>query len=138
MQTAVYHGARHAIDLLAARGALVPEALYVDAAVGDVARVERWFDADGRLRPEAFLERPNLADVGWPPRPPQPDDAADVLAEALSFAALLGRTAACARLIARGADPARAPLYGITPLAWAQRSPAHRDAELVALLALPG
>jgi ankyrin repeat/SOCS box protein 6 len=38
------------------------------------------------------------------------------MAEALSLAAHLGRTRACEALLDRGADPARGPLYGITPL----------------------
>ena len=119
LQTAAYHGARAAADVLVARTGLLPDAFYIAAAAGDVARLEAWFDADGRLRPEAMRERPNLADVGWPPRPPLRDDPDDVLAEALAIAAHLGRAGACAALLDRGADPARAPLYGIAPLHFA-------------------
>jgi hypothetical protein len=119
LQTAAYHGARAAADVLVARTGLLPDAFYIASAAGDVARLEAWFDAGGRLRPEAMRERPNLADVGWPPRPPLRDDPDDVLAEALAIAAHLGRAGACAALLDRGADPARAPLYGIAPLHFA-------------------
>jgi hypothetical protein len=37
-------------------------------------------------------------------------------------------------LVEHGADPARTPLYGMTPLEWAKRSPAGDDRELVAIL----
>jgi ankyrin repeat protein len=119
LQTAAYHGAREAADVLVARAGLLPDAFYIAAAAGDLARLEAWFDAHGRLRPEALRSRPNLADVGWPPRPPLREDPADALAEALAIAAHLGRAEACAVLLDRGADPARAPLYGIAPLHFA-------------------
>jgi hypothetical protein len=93
-----------------------------------------WFDATGALRPEALQQRPNLSDIGWPPQPPPSNDPADALAEALSLAALSGRTAACRLLVEYGANPNRAPLYRMTPLDWAQRSPAGKDRELVAIL----
>jgi hypothetical protein len=131
LQTAVYHGARKAVDVLVARAGLLPDALYIAAAADDVERIRSWFDPNGRLRPEAIRERPNLADVGWPPHPPPSDDPADVLAEALSLAAQLGRTRACAELLDRGADPARAPLYGITALHFAAGSSRLESVELL-------
>src|SRR5262249_37196695 len=72
LQTAVYHGSREAIDVLAPV-ALVPDALYVAAASGRIDEIERWFDDAWQLRPAAFAARPNLADVGWPPGPPPRD-----------------------------------------------------------------
>ncbi|GAA0612645.1 hypothetical protein GCM10010174_32810 [Kutzneria viridogrisea] len=66
LQTAVYHGCAAAGDLLAAV-AVVPDALYLAAGAGRVDLLPRWFDSRGGLRPEAFTERPNLSDVGWPP-----------------------------------------------------------------------
>jgi ankyrin repeat protein len=92
-----------------------------------VDQLDVWFSADGELLPAAMRDRPNLADVGWPPQPPRGDDPADVLAEALSLAAQLGRTRVCAALLDRGADSALGPLYGITPLHFAA-SMGHRDA----------
>jgi hypothetical protein len=134
LQSAVYHGSRYAADVLVERTGLLPDALYISAGAGAMDRLAEWFDATGALRPEALRQRPNLSDVGWPPQPPPSDDPADALAEALSLAALSGRTAACRLLVEHGADPGRAPLYGMTPLEWAQRSPAGEDRELVAIL----
>jgi ankyrin repeat protein len=78
----------------------------------------KWFDATGQLAPQALRERPDFFDIGWPGRAilPDPDDA---MAEGLALAAQLGRTKACAWLLDHGADPARAPLYGVTPLHFA-------------------
>ena len=42
LQTAVYHGARAAADVLVARTGLLPDAFYIAAAAGDVARLEAW------------------------------------------------------------------------------------------------
>jgi hypothetical protein len=133
LQSASYHGSREAADGLVARTGLLPDALYVAAAAGDVERLAAWFGRDGRLEPEAIRERPNLSDVGWPPQPPPSDDAADVLAEALSLAAHNGRAGAVEALLERGADPSRSPLYGITPLEWAIRS-GRPDEAVVRLL----
>jgi hypothetical protein len=119
LQTAAYHGSREAADVLVARSGVLPDALYVAAAAGDIELIEAWFDHDGELRAEALALRPHLADVGWPPAPPPSHDPADVLAEALACAAHLGRTEACELLLDRGAEVARAPLYGITPLHFA-------------------
>ncbi|HEV8631392.1 MAG TPA: ankyrin repeat domain-containing protein, partial [Thermoanaerobaculia bacterium] len=131
LQTAIYHGSREAADALIARTGLLPDAFYIAAAADDIERLTAWFDAGGRLRPEAMRERPNLCDVGWPPRPPLTDDPADVLAEALSLGAQLGRTRACEELLDRGADPARAPLYGITALHFAASMNRLQTAELL-------
>jgi hypothetical protein len=137
LQTAAYHGAREAADVLIARTGLLPDAFWVAAVADDVSRLSAWFDAGGRLRPEAMHERPNLTDVGWPPQPPPVDDPADVLAEALSLAAHLGRTRACAALLDRGADPARGPLYGITPLHFAASMSRRETIELLVARGAP-
>lgn len=131
LQTAAYHGSREAADVLVARGGLHPDAFYVAAAAGDLGRLAAWFRDDGRLAPRALRERPNLADVGWPPQAPPADDPADVLAEALSLAAQIGRRRACEALLDRGADPARAPLYGLTPLHFAVSMDRRETIELL-------
>jgi ankyrin repeat protein len=97
----------------------------------DVERLAAWFDGAGVLRPEAMIQRPNLSDVGWPPQPPPPNDPAEVLAEALSLAAQAGRTRACKALLDRGADPARGPIYGITPLHFAASMTRRDTVELL-------
>lgn len=131
LQTATYHGAREAADVLVARTGLLPDAFYIAAAADDLQRLATWFDASGQLRPEAMRERPNLSDVGWPPRPPARPDAEDVLAEALSLAAQMDRGDACGLLLDHGADPARAPLYGLTPLHFAASMSRRRAAEIL-------
>jgi hypothetical protein len=118
LQSAAYHGSREAADVLVARSGIVPDVFYLAGAAGDASRLTSWFDADGRLRPEALRDRPNFSDVGWPGRAVR-QDLDDVLAEALALAAHLGRTEACAFLMDHGASPARAPLYGLTPLHFA-------------------
>jgi hypothetical protein len=130
LQSAAYHGARAAADVLVERTGIVPDAFYLAGAAGDLDRLARWFDADGRLRPEAGDQRPNLSDVGWPGRAIV-DDPADVLAEGLALAAHLGRTEACAFLLERGADVARAPLHGLTPLHLAASAGRLETAELL-------
>ena len=116
LQTAVYHGAAEAADVLAPV-ALVPDTLYVAAATGRLDAVERWFDG-GRLRRAAFANRPNLADVGWPPVAPPQDDPQEVIDEAFALAAYSGRIAALERLLELGASvDGRA--HGLTALQWA-------------------
>ena len=46
LQSATYHGAREAADVLIARTGIVPDHFYLAAAGGDLERLERWF-ADG-------------------------------------------------------------------------------------------
>jgi hypothetical protein len=101
-----------AAGVLVVRTGIRPDVFYLAAAAGDLTRLARWFDG-GRLRPGGDAHRPDFTDVGWPGRAVR-DDPDDVLAEGLAFAAHLGRDQACAFLLDRGADPARAPLYDIT------------------------
>jgi hypothetical protein len=116
LQTAVYHGSAEAADLLAAV-ALVPDTPYVAAATGRLDALARWFDGD-TLRPGAFANRPNLADIGWPPVAPPLDDPQEVLDEAFALAAYNGRHDAMAWLLDRGASvDGRA--HGLTALHWA-------------------
>jgi Ankyrin repeats (many copies) len=108
----------------------VPDTCYLAAAAGDLDRLRGWFAPDGTLRPEAMRARPDFSDVGWPGRVVH-DDADDVLAEGVALAAHLGRTAACEVLLDHGADPGRAPLYGLTPLHFAASMGLLDTAELL-------
>jgi Ankyrin repeats (many copies)/Ankyrin repeats (3 copies) len=130
LQSAAYHGSREAADILVSRTGIIPDVFYLACAAGDIARMAQWFDAMGRLLPQALSERPDFSDVGWPGRAirPDPDDA---VAEGLALAAHLGRTEACAWLLDRAADPARAPLYGLTPLHFAASMGHHATASLL-------
>jgi Ankyrin repeats (many copies) len=115
LQTAVYHGSREAADLLAAV-AVVPDALYVAAGGGRLDSIEHWFLADGSLRTEALLLRPNLSDVGWPAAPPPRPDVQDALDEAFALAAFSGRLDVMALLLERGADVNGSVHLGLTAL----------------------
>jgi hypothetical protein len=115
LQTAIYHGAAEAGDLLAPV-ALVPDAPYVAAATGRLDALDGWFDGRGELRPGAFANRPNLTDVGWPPAPPPREDPQEVLDEAFAFAAYNGRIAAMERLLERGASVDGSAHLGLTAL----------------------
>ena len=125
LPSAAYHGSQQAADILVSRAGIIPDVFYLACAAGDLTRIAQWFDAAGRLLPQALTQRPDFSDVGWPGRAirPDPDDA---IAEGLALAAHLGRTEACRWLLDRGADPARAPLYGLTPLHFAA-STGHYD-----------
>jgi hypothetical protein len=136
LQSAAYHGSREAADVLVRRTGIVPDTFYLAAAAGDLDRLRAWFDDTGRLRPEAAGDRPDFSDVGWPGRAVN-EDLDDVLAEALALAAHLGRTEACELLLDHGADPARAPLYGLTPLHFAASMGRRETIELLVARGAP-
>ena len=95
---------------------LVPDALYTAAGAGRIDRLDAWFDARGSLNTDAMRQRPNLADVGWPPAPPPRDEPAEVLNEAFAIAAFNGRLEAMTRLLALGANVDGALHLGLTGL----------------------
>lgn len=111
LESAIYHASRTAADVLAAVE-LVPDAPWVAARAGRVDRLERFLDGHGGLLPEAYLHRPNPADVGWLHRLPARDDPQAVLDEALVHAAQNERPEAVARLLNHGADPNAGPYQG--------------------------
>lgn len=111
LESAIYHGSRASADVLAAI-ALVPDAPWVAAGAGRVDRLERFLDGRGGLVAEAYLHRPNPADVGWLHRLPARHVQQDVLDEALVHAAQNERPKAVAWLLAHGADPNAGPYQG--------------------------
>jgi ankyrin repeat protein len=111
LETAIYHASRASVDVLASI-ALVPDAFWVAAGAGRVDRLGGFLDRDGRLLPDAYLHRPNPADVGWLHRLPARDVEQDVLDEALVHAAQNERPDAVAWLLGRGADPNAGPYQG--------------------------
>ncbi len=111
LETAIYHGARASVDVLA-RLALVPDAPWVAAGAGRVDRLTRFLDARGGLIAEAYLNRPNPGDIGWLHRLPAREVPQDVLDEALVHAAQNERPAAVAWLLDHGADPDAGPYQG--------------------------
>lgn len=128
LQAAVYQGATAAGDVLA-EVAVVPDTLYMAAGTGRVDLLERWFDGDRGLRPEAFEERLNLADVGWPPRVPPRDEPDEVLGDAFTMACYNGRIEAAEWLLDRGADIDAHPYLDTTGLHFAVWSGQSRMVE---------
>ncbi len=75
-------------------------------------RLQRFLDGHGGLIPEAYLNRPNPADIGWLHRLPARDIPRDVLEEALVHAAQNERPEAVAWLLEHGPDPNAGPYQG--------------------------
>ena len=69
-------------------------------------------DERGSLRPEAYLHRPNPADVGWLHRFPARHVQQYVVDEALMHAAQNDRPTAVSWLLDHGADPNAGPYQG--------------------------
>jgi ankyrin repeat protein len=111
LETAIYHAARASADVLAATG-LVPDAPWVAAGAGRIDRLERFLDGRGGLVAEAYLHRPNPADIGWLHRLPARDVPQEVLDEALVHAAQNERPETVAWLLDHDADPNAGPYQG--------------------------
>jgi ankyrin repeat protein len=108
LETAIYHASRGSVDVLAAI-ALVPDVPWIAAGAGRVDRLEQFLHGHGELIPEAYLHRPNPADIGWLHRLPARDIPQEVLDEALVHAAQNERPEAVAWLLDHGADPNAGP-----------------------------
>jgi ankyrin repeat protein len=122
LETAIYVGRTQMVDLLAEHG-IVPRALWTYAACGRLDLVRACFDADGRLRPDAALPRPNVADFfPIPARNPATDDPEQIMAEAFVHACQHGRTEVVRWFLDRGLNPDVAPYFGRTGLVWAVMS----------------
>jgi len=119
LEGAIYSGSTRIVDLLAEHG-IVPRALWTYAACGRLDLVRGCFDADGRLRPDAALPRPNVADFfPIPARNPATDDPEQIMAEAFVHACQHGRTEVVRWFLDRGLNPDVAPYFGRTALVWA-------------------
>ena len=119
------------VDLLAEHG-IVPQALWTYAACGRLDLVRACFDADGRLRPDAALSRPNPVDFSpIPTRRPATDDLEQIMAEAFVHACQHGRTEVVRWFLDRGLNPDVTPYFGRTGLVWAVMS---QQPEVVGLL----
>ena len=122
LETAIYSGSARMVDLLAEHG-IVPAALWTYAACGRLDLVRACFDADGRLRPDAALSRPDPADFSpIPSRKPAADDPEEIMAEAFVHACQHGRTEVVRWFLDRGLNPDVAPYFGRTGLVWAVMS----------------
>jgi hypothetical protein len=132
LETAIYSPiSTRIVDLLAGHG-IVPAALWTYAACGRLDLVRACFDADGRLRPDAALPRPNPASFfPFPGRKPVSDDPEQIMAEAFICACMHGRTEVVRWFLDRGLNPDVAPWFGRTGLLWAVMS---QQPEVVGLL----
>ncbi len=111
LATAIYHASRASVDLLAAIE-LVPDAPWIAAGAGHVDRLPQFLDGQGGLIAQAYLDRPNPADIGWLHRLPARNIPQEVLDEALVHAAQNERPEALAWLLDHGADPNAGPYQG--------------------------
>jgi hypothetical protein len=119
LETAIYGFRTQMVDLLAEHG-IVPQALWTYAACGRLDLVRACFDADGRLRPDAALPRPNVADfIPIPARNPATDDPEQIMAEAFVHACQHGRAEVVRWFLDRGLNPDVGPYFGRTGLVWA-------------------
>jgi hypothetical protein len=131
LENAIAAGSTRIVDLLAEHG-IVPAALWTYAACGRLDLVRACFDADGSLRPDAALPRPNPADFfPIPPQNPPTDDPEQIMAEAFVHACQNGRTEVVRWFLDRGLSPDVTPYFGRTGLLWAVMC---RQVEVVRLL----
>jgi hypothetical protein len=131
LESAIYFGRPQMVDLLAEHG-IVPAALWTYAACGRLDLVRACFDADGRLRPDAALPRPDPADFfPIPARIPATDDPEQIMAEAFVHACQHGRTEVVRWFLDRGLNPDVGPYFGRTGLLWAVMT---QQVEVVRLL----
>ncbi len=131
LENAIVFGGTQMVDLLAERG-IIPAALWTYAACGQLDLVQACFDADGRLRPDAALPRPDPANFfPIPPRIPATDDPEQIMAEAFAYACQHGRTEVVRWFLDRGQNPDVAPFLGYTGLHLAIL---HQRVEVVRLL----
>ncbi|MEZ5380232.1 MAG: ankyrin repeat domain-containing protein [Microthrixaceae bacterium] len=118
LESAAMHGSTAAADVLVEHGLHRPT-LWLAAATGQVDLVAAWVSDDGTLLKPAGGYRPIWAHVGRPDAPAPTDDPAQILGEALTFAAANERFATVDHLLARGVPIDTAPYWGITSLHFA-------------------
>lgn len=129
LETAIYHAARGAVDVLAPI-ALVPDAPWIAAGAGRVDRLEGFLAPNG-LTADAYEHRPNPAAIGWLTRGPEHQDPQDVLDEALVHAAQNERPQAVTWLLEHGADPDACPYQSCGALHLAAAFGAPESARLL-------
>ena len=118
LESAAMHSSTEAVDVLVAHGLHRP-ALWLAAAAGLLAEVRDWVDTDGSLQADPGPHRPNWADVGRPAGAPPTDDPAEIVGEALVFAALNNRRQVVDYLLDAGADIDARPYQDTTALHFA-------------------
>ncbi|MCY3650924.1 MAG: ankyrin repeat domain-containing protein [Acidimicrobiaceae bacterium] len=118
LESAAMHSSTEAADVLIAHGLHRPS-LWLAAASGLLAEVQQWVSPDGSLQADPGPYRPDWTDVGRPAGPPPSDDPADIVGEALVFAALNNRREVVDYLLDSGADIDARPYQNTTALHFA-------------------
>jgi hypothetical protein len=118
LESAAMHGSTASADVLVEHG-LHRRTLWLAAATGQVDLVVEWVSDEGTLLKSAGGDRPIWAHVGRPEAPAPTDDPAQILGEALTFAAANGRVAVVDQLLSAGVPIDAAPYRGITGLHFA-------------------
>lgn len=118
LESAAMHGSTAAADVLVEHGLHRP-ALWLAAAAGQLPVVRDLVGPDGTLRAHPGLYRPDWEAVGRPPGAPPTDDPAEIIGEALVFAALNDRRAVVDHLLDGGADIDARPYRNTTALHFA-------------------
>ena len=118
LESAAMHSSTDAADVLVAHGLHRPT-LWLAAASGLLPEVRDWVGPDGSLRAHPGPCRPDWADVGRPAGAPPTEDPAEIVGEALVFAALNDRRAVVDYLLDAGADIDARPYRNTTALHFA-------------------
>ena len=118
LESAAMHSSTEAADVLAAHGLHRPN-LWLAAAAGLLPAVRDWVAPDGSLLADPGPHRPNWADVGRPAGARPSDDPAEIVGEALVFAALNNRRDVVDYLLDAGADVDARPYQDTTALHFA-------------------
>lgn len=118
LESAAMHGSTASADVLVEHGLHRPT-LWLAAATGQIDLVAEWVSPDGNLLKPIGDCRPIWEHVGRPEAPAPIDDPAQILGEALTFAAANDRIAVVDYLLACGVPIDAAPYRGITSLHFA-------------------
>jgi len=118
LESAAMHGSTASADVLIEHGLNRPT-LWLAAATGQLDLVAEWVSADGMLLKPAGEYRPIWAHIGRPEAPAPTDDPAQILGEALTFAAANDHIAVVDYLLECGVPIDAAPYRGITGLHFA-------------------
>lgn len=118
LESAAMHSSTEAAEVLVEHGLHRPS-LWLAAATGLLAEVERRVANDGSLRGDPGTYRPDWADVGRPPGETATGDPAEIVGEAFVFAALNDRREIVDYLLDAGVDIDVRPYRNTTALHFA-------------------
>lgn len=118
LESAAMHGSTDSADVLIEHGLHRPS-LWLAAATGRLDLVQDWVTSDGALRRDPGSYRPYWADVGRPAGDAPTNDPAEIVGEALVFAAANNRRDVVDYLLDAGADIDARPYRNTTGLHFA-------------------